>query len=160
MQTVGTYTIRISCYNENQKRLPESSHCLRQTKTGYNNWQLCVHCPRRRAHLPNRGERSEPAVVDYKRMNVLVPVGGPTATNGNSPNREVRGNNRISSTTYSISSCCGSSYGDRQKSIVVIPNPQVRLAHQRLSKCALLRGHYESDLLKCLHCLNTNKTVP
>ena len=24
------------------------------------------------------GERSEPAVVDYKRMNVSVPVGGPT----------------------------------------------------------------------------------
>ena len=28
------------------------------------------------------GERSEPAVVDYKRMNVSVPVGGPTTTNG------------------------------------------------------------------------------
>ena len=37
------------------------------------------------------GERSEPAVIDYKRMNVSVPVGGPTTTNGNSPNREVRG---------------------------------------------------------------------
>ena len=37
------------------------------------------------------GERSEPAVVDYKRMNVSVPVGGPTTTNGSSPNREVRG---------------------------------------------------------------------
>ena len=37
------------------------------------------------------GERSEPAVVDYKRMNVSVPVGGPTATNGSSPNREVMG---------------------------------------------------------------------
>ena len=59
------------------------------------------------------GERSEPAVIDYKRMNVLLAVGGPTATNGNRLNREVRGNNRISSTTYSISSCCESSYGDR-----------------------------------------------
>ena len=37
------------------------------------------------------GERSEPAVVDYKRMNVLVSVGGPTTTNGSSPNREVIG---------------------------------------------------------------------
>ena len=52
------------------------------------------------------GERSEPAVVDYKRMNVSVFVplfrgtskefaegvsGGPTATNGRSQNREVRG---------------------------------------------------------------------
>ena len=37
------------------------------------------------------GERSEPAVVDHKRINVSVPVGGPTATNGSSPNREVRG---------------------------------------------------------------------
>ena len=40
---------------------------------------------------PTAGERSEPAVVDYKRMNVSVPVGGPTATNGRSQNREVRG---------------------------------------------------------------------
>jgi len=37
------------------------------------------------------GERSEPAVVDYKRMNVSVPVGGPTTTNDSCPNREVRG---------------------------------------------------------------------
>ena len=55
---------------------------------------------------PTAGERSEPAVVDYKRMNVSVFVplfrgtskefaegvsGGPTATNGRSQNREVRG---------------------------------------------------------------------
>ena len=36
------------------------------------------------------GERSEPAVVDYKRMNVLVPVGGPTTTKCPSPNRQMR----------------------------------------------------------------------
>ena len=37
------------------------------------------------------GERSEPAVIDYKRMNVSVPVGGPTTTNSSSPNRQMRG---------------------------------------------------------------------
>ncbi len=31
------------------------------------------------------GERSEPAAVDYKRINVSVPVGGPTTTNGCCP---------------------------------------------------------------------------
>ena len=36
------------------------------------------------------GERSEPAVVDYKRMNVSVPVGGPTTTQCPSPNRQMR----------------------------------------------------------------------
>ena len=36
------------------------------------------------------GERSEPAVVDYKRMNVSVPVGGPTTTKSHSPNRQMR----------------------------------------------------------------------
>ena len=36
------------------------------------------------------GERSEPAVVDYKRMNVSVPVGGPTTTTGSCPNRQER----------------------------------------------------------------------
>ena len=36
------------------------------------------------------GERSEPAVVDYKRMNVSVPVGGPTTTKSPSPNRQMR----------------------------------------------------------------------
>ena len=37
------------------------------------------------------GERSEPAVVDYKRMNVSVPVGGPTTTNDSCLTRYVRG---------------------------------------------------------------------
>ena len=36
------------------------------------------------------GERSEPAVVDYKRMNVSVPVGGPTTTKSHSPNIQMR----------------------------------------------------------------------
>ena len=46
------------------------------------------------------GEQGEPAVVLYERINLSVPVGGPT-TPGNATN------------CFNLSGRCGSSYGDR-----------------------------------------------
>ena len=58
---------------------------------GYNNCSYVCIAPVGGHTCLTAGERSEPAVVDYKRMNVSVPVGGPTTTNGSSPNRDMRG---------------------------------------------------------------------
>ena len=46
------------------------------------------------------GEQGEPAAVLYERINLSVPVGGPT-TPGNATN------------CFNLSGRCGSSYGDR-----------------------------------------------
>ena len=46
------------------------------------------------------GEQGEPAVVLYERINLSVPVGGPTAPG-------------FATNYFKLSGCCGSSYGDR-----------------------------------------------
>ena len=46
------------------------------------------------------GEQGEPAVVLYERINLSVPVGGPTAPG-------------YATNCFKLSGCCGSSYGDR-----------------------------------------------
>ena len=70
-------------------------------------------------------------MVLYERINLSVPVGGPTAPG-------------YATKCFNLSGRCGSSYGDRQRNSTVIPNPQVHCVHQRLGKCALLRG-------QCIH---------
>ena len=46
------------------------------------------------------GEQGEPAVVLYERINLSVPVGGPTASG-------------YATNYFNLSGRCGSSYGDR-----------------------------------------------
>ena len=68
-----------------------------------------MHCPVGEHTCLTAGERSEPAVVDYKRMNVSVPVGGPTAL-GYTIN-------------YNLSCCIPLSSQSRQQPLVVVGPP-------------------------------------
>ena len=73
-----------------RKILPDSCHCLGKQKREITTGSYACIAPVGGHTCITAGERSEPAVVDYKRMNVSVPVGGPTATNGISPSIQMR----------------------------------------------------------------------
>ena len=87
-----------------------------------------MHCPVGGHTCLTAGERSEPAVIDYKRMNVSVfaplfrrtskeftvgELGRPTTTNGSSPNRQVSGKLEGKFNNLEYIQLLWTSYGDR-----------------------------------------------